>query len=219
MRTTTFLLFGCITLVVVVAISRQNGAYSDREQVGQTAAQIASARPLSTEDGATLNEHSAKRRGRLSPVPDENRRFRAKPKQDVHKMPVPGFIILDESEPEERVDIGESRDVESTIDEPAGVQQFIGPPLDADDPLAWSAQQSYEAEVETGDLLDADAPDGLLLTHTSDMFPESIGDTRDADPLADALWQTDDRADTPVRDIGRPLTVTDETTGSQARKF
>ncbi len=213
MRTTTFLLFGYITLVVIVVVSRQVGGSLDREQVGEIAAQVASASTPSTDDAGTLNQHSAGSRGRMGPLSDDSQRFRTKPNHDALQRSAPGFIILDASEPEERIDIGESRDVESSIDEAAGVQQFIGRTLDADDPLAWSAQQSHEAEVETGDLLDADAPDELLLDYTSDLFPESIGDTRDADPLADALWQTDDRADTPLRDIGPPLTVTDETTG------
>jgi hypothetical protein len=56
--------------------------------------------------------------------------------------------------------------------------------------------------------MDADAiePPG---NDQSAAAPNLIGESRDADPLEDALWQTQQRTGQPVQDIGESMSVPD----------
>ncbi len=77
--------------------------------------------------------------------------------------------------------------------------------------MVWSAQQSSGREGDLGEALDVSQPDAVSIQYET-VTPMMIGEPRDADPIAGAIWQTELMANTAVRDIGPPLTVFDETT-------
>jgi hypothetical protein len=211
MRTTTLLLGAAVTVALLVLLSRQSDPPLDSTEPGATTTQAPSVEPASTRTTPRLTDEPQTPRGTLSTLPQETPRFRANASQDGAEPSTPSFIILDASEPDERIDIGEVRDVEDALETPPVVEQAIGPLIDADDPLAWSAQRLPEDDADLGEPLDADAPDPLSIDDR-EALPVLIGEPRAADPEEDALWQTQQRTGQGVRTIGEPMPVPDETT-------
>lgn len=212
MRTTTLLLLGtAVALAAIVLLSRQSGPTLDSTEQGATTTQAPSAEPASTRTTPPLTNEPQAPRGTLSTLPQGTPRLSANAGGDPVEPSAPSFIIFDATEPDERIDIGEVRDVEDALQTSAEVEQEIGPLIGADDPLAWSAQQPPEDEADLGEPLNADAPDPRSIDD-SEALPVLIGEPRAADPEEDALWQTQQRTGQAVRTIGEPMPVPDETT-------
>jgi len=211
MRTTTLLLGAAVTVALLVLLSRQSGPPLNSTEREATNTQVSRAEPASTRTTTRLTDEPQAPRGTLSTLPQETPRLRANAGLDPVEPSAPSVIILDASEPAERIDIGEVLDVEDALETSPAVEQAIGPLIDADDPLAWSAQQPPEDDADLGEPLDADDPDPLSIDD-SEALPVLIGEPRAADPEEDALWQTQQRTGQGVRDIGEPMPVPDEMT-------
>lgn len=207
MRWTTLFLAGAIAFALTAVVLDDSDPPGDAQGVPETSADQA---PASQSGGATMqvpdNSASAPS-SRIKTLPVDTSRFQATQGRGGFDQPS-GFVILDPDEPEERIDIGEIREVDELEPQTPETERFIGLPADADDPDADPLTQSLDDPMDIGEPMD---PDAIEAPEDVQSFPEPllIGEARDADPEDDALWQTQQRTGQPVQDIGEPMPLPD----------
>jgi hypothetical protein len=208
MRSSTLLLFGAIASIIVFALAR---APTSPEPQGDTVDQSvnAGARRDPLDDRASGVSQARAAPGLDVAVAGPSGSALSKAPAEPHADQPPSFIVLDASEPDERVDVGSPRNVDLHIEHSRSSTQLLGGLFDADEPGTYPVPADRARDI--GDPRNADT-----IAQNSDVDtdakPLAIGDELDADPLADALWQAERRAGSEVQDLGPPRPIPDEST-------
>lgn len=208
MHTSTLLLIGAIASSIVFAVARApTSPAPPGKKAGQSHAVGARRGPL--DDRASGVSQARASTGVDFAAPEHgSSAYSEAPAEPDADLP-PNFIVLDASEPDQRVDVGPPRNVDLDTEHSRSSIQLLGNLIDADEPGTYSVPPDQTRDI--GEPRNADTI-GQHSDLDTDSKPLAIGDELDADPLADALWQAERRAGAEVQDLGPTRPIDDEST-------